>query len=240
MDGIVTDRNIKAEIATAGYSLARAGELHISDELRQAWLSLLIDFADLPTDQTLPAGASCRFRRFGRFRFSRASGSLERLPQEDDCQSAGINPVAVGCVRRVAPLLDGAFANPFLQALIRFDCAQFPLCAHQRTGDWEVHVQLIRVTADAGDPSPEGIHRDGAAFVSVRLAELVNANGGEVSIYNDDRELLTSFRLGQELDSYLLNDEILSHATAPIRPVDPAHAAVRSILTCGFHHRPPR
>lgn len=243
MDGIATDRNIKAEIATSGYSLARAEELRVPDELQQAWLSLLIDYADLPADEYLPGGANYRYRRYGRFLFTPDSGALERLPHEEYFQSADINRVTGGVIRKFAPLLDGVFANPFLQALIRFDFAQFPLDAEQEPGDWEVHVHLIRVTAAAGQPghpTPEGIHRDGAAFVTVHLAELVNADGGDVSIYDDDRNLLTSFRLRQEMDSYLFNDAILWHAAASIQPIDLAHAALRSILTFDFHHRPPR
>ena len=243
MDKISTDRNIRAEIATAGYSLARAGELRISDELRQGWMSLLIDYADLPADEYLPGGASYRYRRYGRFLFSPGPGQLKRLPHEDYFQSADINRVTGGIVRKFAPLLDGAFANPFLQALIRFDFAQFPLDAAQAADEWEVHAHLIRVTAAAGQPghpTPEGIHRDGAAFVTVHLAELVNARGGDVSIYDDDRKLLTSFRLERVLDSYLFNDAILWHAAAPIQPIDPAHAALRSILTFDYHQRPAR
>lgn len=243
MERIATDRNIREEIATRGYSFLRADELRIPDELRQAWLSLLIDYADLPADEYLPGGASYRYRRYGRFLFTPDSGALERLPHEDYFQSADINRVTGGIVRKFAPLLDGAFANPFLQALIRFDFAQFPLEAEQTINAWEVHAHLIRVTAAAGQPghpTPEGIHRDGAAFVTVHLAELVNADGGDVSIYDDDRKLLTSFRLRQEMDSYLFNDAVLWHAAAPIQPVDPAHAALRSILTFDYHHRPLR
>ena len=241
MDEISTDRNIRVEIATAGYSLARAGELRISDELRQAWLSLQIDFADLPADEYLPGGANYRYRRYGRFRFRPESGELTRLPHEDYFQSADINRVTGGIVRKFAPLLDSAYANAFLQALIRFDFAQFPLDAERVADEWEVHAHLIRVTAAAGQPghpTPEGIHRDGAAFVTVHLAELVNTRGGEVSIYDDDRKLLTSFRLERVLDSYLFNDAVLWHAAAPIQPADHAHAALRSILTFDYHHRP--
>ena len=242
MDNISTRRNIKHDIARAGYSLARAGELRIAGELRQAWLSLLIDYADLPADEYMPGGASYRCRRYGRFRFSPVSGALSRLPHEDYYQSADINRVTGGYARKFAPLLDGIFANPFLHELIRFDFAQFPLDPDQMTGDWEVHAHLIRVAARAGQPghpTPEAVHRDGAAFVTVHLAELVNADGGDVSIYDDDRKLLTTFRLERELDSYLFNDVALWHVVAPISPVDRAHAALRSILTFDFHHRPP-
>lgn len=243
MERIATDRSIKDEIATAGYSLVRAAELHIPDELQQARLSLLIDYADLPADEYLPGRATDRYRRYGRFRFSPVSGKLTRLPHEDCSQGAAINRATGGYVREFAPLLDGVFANPFLQELIRFDFAQFPLDAEQAAGDWEAHARLIRVTADAaqtGHPAPEGIHRDGAAFVAVHLAELVNAEDGDVSIYDADRKPLTSFRLEQEMDSCLFNDGVLWHVVAPIQPADPAHAAIRSILSFEYHRRAPR
>ena len=238
MDSITSARKIKAEIAAAGYSLARAGELRIPDELWQAWLSLSIDYSDLPADEYLPGGGRYLFRRYGRLAFSPASGALTRLPYEDYFQSAEINPVTGGYLRKFAPLLDSTFENEFLRELIRFDFRQFPLAETMIDGDWEVHAHLIRVKADKeeqGQPTPEGVHRDGAEFVTVHLAELVNAGGGDVSIYDDDRNLLTAFRLEQVMDSYLFHDADLWHAAEPIRPVDPSHGAIRSILTFDFH-----
>ena len=235
---ISTAQDIKSELRHKGYSLLRACDLRMSDELRQSWLSLLIDYADLPADEYLPGGARYRFRRYGRFRFTPRTGELACLPHQDYFQSADINRVTGGIIRKFAPLLKTTFDNPFLRELIRFDFAQFPLEDAQRKQDWEVHAHLIRVTADfdeRGHPTPEGIHRDGAAFVTVHLAELVNAEGGEVSIYDDDRQRLTSFRLEQVLDSYLFNDAILWHAAEPIVPMAAAHGAIRSILTFDYH-----
>ncbi len=239
MANITTTLNLKDEIARNGYGLLRASDLHISEELLQAWHSLTIDYADLPADEYLPGGARYRFRRYGRFRFSPRSGALSRLPHEDYFQSADINRVTGGIIRKFAPLEETTFDNEFLRELIRFDFAQFPLeDAAQSREDWEVHAHLIRVTAGLsapGHPTPEGIHRDGAAFVTVHLAELVNAQGGEVSIYDDDRQLLTTFQLEAVLDSYLFNDAILWHAAEPIRAAAPAHGAIRSILTFDYH-----
>ena len=149
-----------------------------------------------------------------------------------------INQVTGGYVRKFAPLLDTTFENPFLRELIRFDFHQFPLAETMMAGDWEVHAHLIRVRADKeeqGQPTPESIHRDGAEFVTVHLAELVNARGGDVSIYDDDRNLLSTFRLNQVMDSYLFHDKSLWHAAEPIHPIVPGHEAIRSILTFDFH-----
>ena len=53
---IWTAREIRAEMAGRGYSLLRAAELHISDEMMQDWLSLSIDFASLPQVEHSPGG----------------------------------------------------------------------------------------------------------------------------------------------------------------------------------------
>ena len=238
MTNIESTKDIRGEIEQCGYSVLRADDLRISDELRQSWLSLTIDYADLPADEYLPGGARYRFRRYGRFRFSPSDGALSRLPHEDYFPSAEINRVTGGIIRKFAPLLDTTFSNCFLHELIRFDFAQFPIeDAAQLREDWEVHAHLIRVTADRseqGHPTPEGIHRDGAYFVTVHLAELVNARGGAVSIYDDDRRLLTTFRLENVLDSYLFDDRMLWHAAEAIFPAAPEHGAIRSILTFDY------
>ena len=238
MSGIVSSRPLRQELASQRYCLLRAADLSISDELRQAWLSLSIDYADLPPDEHLPGGGNYRYRRFGRFAFLPATGELKRLPHVDYFQSADINRVTGGIIRKFAPLLDTTFDNPFLHELIRFDFRQFPVCAELLHSEWEVQAHLIRVIADdstLGRPTPEGIHRDGAEFVTVHLAELVNAAGGDVSIYDDDRRLLDSFRLEQVLDSYLFKDAVLWHEAQPIYPIVGSRRALRSILTFDFH-----
>ena len=240
MSQITTTHNIRDELKRQGYSLVRATALSIPAELRQEWLSLSIDYADLPPDEFLPDGGRYRFRRYGRFYFLPSTEELLRLPHQDYFQDTDINQVTGGIVRKFAPLRDTTFENPFLHDMIRFDFRHFPVSDEMKQAPWEVQVHLIRVTATAGEegrPTPEGIHKDGAEFVTVHLAELVNADGGEVSIYDNDKNLLTSFRLNQIMDFYVFNDDILWHKADPIKPKVEAHQAVRSILTFDYHYK---
>lgn len=241
MSYITTTHPIREDLETQGYSLIRATELSIPDELRQAWLSLSIDYADLPADEYLPDNGKYRYRRYGRFTFMPATEQLTRLPHLDYFQDTDINQVTGGFIRKFAPLHDSTFDNPFLQELICFDFRHFPIAEDMLQIPWEVQVHLIRVTASAGEdghPTPEGIHKDGANFVTVHLAELVNADGGDVSIYDNDKNLLSTHRLNQITDSYLFNDEILWHSANPITPKNEAHQAIRSILTFDYHPKP--
>lgn len=236
MTHITTIHNIHADLEKNGYSLVRATELSITDELRQMWLSLSIDYADLAPDDYLPDNGKYRFRRYGRFSFDPSTEELNRLPHQDYFKSADTS-----ITRKFAPLLDTTFDNPFLHEMIRFDFRHFPIPDTMKQSMWEVQVHLIRVTASAdadGHPTPQGIHKDGAKFVTVHLAELVNAKGGDVSIYDNDKNLLSTHRLNQIMDFYLFKHDMLWHKADPITPKAEAHQAIRSILTFDYHHMP--
>ena len=234
---IVSNHNIYQTLQRDKYCLVRADDFHLTPNLYNAWKQLQAAYADLPPDDYLPSGGSYRFRRYDRFAFDPHTGQLERLPHQDYFQDTDINQVTGGIVRKFAPLTDDIASNAFLHELIRFDFMQFPLNDKRRNGPWNVDVHLVRVIAregEIGQPTPEGIHRDGAAFVTVHLAELSSVTGGVVSVYDDNREQLAQFKLENVLDAYLFRDEVLWHGVTPIRATGPEHG-IRSILTFDYH-----
>ena len=187
-------KDIRSELEQYGYTISASGrDLRVSDELWQSWLSLTIDYADLPADEHLPGGARYRFRRYGRFRFSPHDGALSRLPHEDYFQSVEINSVTGGFIRKFAPLLETTSDNPVSAGADSLRLCTVS-CPRRRSTDRGLGSSRApdsgnrRRSRAPGLPTPEGIHRDGAAYVTVHLAELVNAWGGEVTIYNDDRQ----------------------------------------------------
>lgn len=228
------------ELRTQGYSLLTPDEIMPVAQYPREMNALLAAYRDLPQDEFLPNGARYRFRRYGRFAYLPAEDTLTPLPHEDYVQSKDINPLVGGVVRRFAPLTPEMVENPFLHALIRFDFGQFPLKPGQIRGAWQVDVHLIRIVAtgsDTGEPTPEGIHRDGAAFVTVHLAELENAAGGLATIYDEQRQPLVSIQLGEIMEAYFVDDVRVLHGVTPIRPRG-AGQAVRSILTFDYHFKP--
>jgi len=242
MLAISTTQNIRNEIAEQGYSLVPGSHIPMTDELAAAWEKLRAEYPDLPADEFLPGGARYRFRRYDRFYYLPSTGELHVLPHEDYFQAEDINTVTGGIIRRFAPLTEETIHNPFLHALIAFNFEQFPLEDEaMREQPWQVDAHQIYVKSQpgkVGQPTPEGIHRDGAEFVTVHLAALRNAEGGLVSVYDDDKNLLESFQLEHILDSYLFNDAILWHGVTPIHSVDGVNAAERGILTFDYHYKP--
>lgn len=242
MGAIITTHHIKDNIENQGYSLVPASDIPLTPELEHAWADLRTDYETLPADEYLPEKRNYRFRRYDRFRFSPATGQLSLLPHETYFQETDINEVTGGIVRQFAPLLPKTVNNSFLHALIRYDFAQFPLrSAEQQFGTWQVDVHEILVRAEPNSnahPTPEGIHRDGAEFVTVHLAVLDNADGGFVTVYDDEKQPLESFRLNNILDSYLFDDARLWHGVTPIVSADGIKPAMRGILTFDYHYKP--
>jgi hypothetical protein len=235
---IEAQHDIYGELLHNHYSLIRSEELYIPPHLQNAWKQLQAEYPAMPVDKFLPDGGAYRFRRYDSFRFNPTNGELELKPHKTYFQDADINHVTGGIVRDFAPLTDTIANNPFLHELIRFDFAQFPIEPHMHSGEWQVDVHLIRVLAQknqTGHPTPEGIHRDGAEFVTVHLAELDNVTGGESSVYDDDKKHLASFTLQNVMDAYLFNDAVLWHGVIPIHPIV-GDKGVRSILTFDFHY----
>jgi hypothetical protein len=237
-----TTHNIQDEIETQGYSVLAGDEMPLSQAMHEAWDDLRDDYDHLPPDKHLPGNTIYRYRRYDSFYFHPMTGRLHLLPHQSYFQSKDINRVTGGVQRDFAPLRDTTVENPFLRELIRFNFEQFPLRDPDRAyHPWQVDVHEILVVADPdteGHPTPEGIHRDGAEFVTVHLAVLDNADGGEVTVYDDDKQPLESFRLRHLLDSYLFDDARLWHGVTPITSADGIHPAVRGILTFDYHYAP--
>lgn len=239
MDAFVTINMINHDLYERGYTLVTAEDIPPVEEYPEAWAALAAEYPHLPADEYLPGGARYRFRRYDRFHFNPVTGALDLLPHEDYFQGTDINTVTGGIVRKFAPLTPALAENPFMHAMIRWNFARFPMHnARWETGLWQVDAHLIYVVAqpgESGHPTPEGVHRDGAEFVTVHLAALENADGGIVTVYDDDKQPLESFQLDHLMHSYLFEDARLWHGVTPITPRDPSRAARRGILTFDYH-----
>ena len=219
MAGLACLRDIRAELRRDGYGSLRAEDWRIADEMRQEWLSLSIDFSDLPDDKAVPAGA-VRFRRSARFAISSAGSQLSPRPEARDMPKA---------------LLDASRENAFLLALIGCDFAQLPLDAAALKGDWQAHAHLIRCMA--GGPLPLR-HRSRVEYVALHLMELANAQGGDIFIRGDDGSSLAQLRLDRPLYGCILHLAGLTYQTAPITAIAAAHPAFRDLLVIEFQRQP--
>lgn len=174
-----------------------------------------------------------RLRRYGLYSF--VDGVATPMPNDVFIQPQDSNPLYIDRDRHFEPLTD-AFANdPLLTKLLtllgRFADALDDVPA------WVVKVHPFRVIASGdgeGQPTPEGLHRDGVTLVTSLLIRRSNALGGESSVFDlTGRHLLTTALA--ESGTLLVGDDRNSvHGVAPIRPADPAEPALRDVLVITF------
>src|SRR5688572_15780703 len=119
-----------------------------------------------------------------------------------------------------------------MRTILRYCQALFGTLAPQVSG-WHVEVHQFRIEARAGEPgepTPEGVHRDGVDYVLVLLIDRRNMARGTTTIHAADGRQLGSFTLTQALDAALLDDARVFHGVTPVSALDAAGAAHRDVL----------
>ena len=104
------------------------------------------------------------------------------------------------------------------------------------TRDWHIEVHQFRIEArsgEAGQPTPEGMHRDGVDYVLVLLVGRSNIASGVTSIRGDGRDL-GSFTLTEPLDAAWVDDHRVMHGVTPVEPIDPLAPGSRDVLVATF------
>jgi hypothetical protein len=74
------------------------------------------------------------------------------------------------------------------------------------------------------------MHRDGVDFVLVLLVGRRNVAHGVSSISDPGGTPLIRVQLAEPFDAMVLDDARVRHGVSPIRPIDPAHPALRDVL----------
>ena len=213
---------VSTDLAERGFCLLRGPEFRLGPDARAALTRLAQAWNDLPADPYLTEPHRYRYRRHARYRY--AGGELTRQPDGPYFQSAKDNRLFGGAERTFAPVTPETGADPFLLELLRFNIGQLP---PSDTG-WDVNIHLVRIVGSrevVGEPVPEGVHRDGFAYVSMHLMKRENVVGGETEVRTEDGTHLVKGVLRSPLDSLYLDDRALLHYTSPISPEssEPAH-----------------
>jgi hypothetical protein len=102
---------------------------------------------------------------------------------------------------------------------------------------WHVEVHQFRIDARAGapgQPTPEGVHRDGVDFVLVLLANRENIVSGTTTVYELEGRPLGSFTLSRPFDAAILDDRRVAHGVTAVAPLDPARPGCRDVLVVTF------
>lgn len=221
-------------VATTGVAVIPSFDLTRCLEVgREEWTRFARHWRRLAPDPYAAELGVRRLRRYGQYSYR--DGELHPVPIGAFLQPEDSNPLYIGRDRRFEPLTDAFAADPLLRKVI--DLLARVADTLDDVTDWNVKVHLFRIRStsdDDGNPTPEGMHRDGVTLVTSLLVGRRNAIGGETTVCDlQGRHLLTT-TLAEPGTLMLGDDRRTVHGVSPIRPIDGSGPAQRDVLVITF------
>ena len=201
------------------------------------WNAFARSWDDLGVDMYMADGGRYRRRRFAVFRAT--TEGVARKPHQPHYQSRDYNPLNGDIERWFEPVKNAIATHPALLAILDtcFRLFHGLTPAATRPPSWHVEIHQFRIEANAGEagqPTPEGMHRDGVDWVLVLLIDRRNVQSGETTIADQRRRPLGSFTLTDPLDAAVTDDNRVYHGVTPVTPLDPTLPGHRDVLVVTF------
>jgi hypothetical protein len=224
-------------VRQAGYAFTPGADVSrwLTAEAVADWPAFAASWNDLGPDRYMADGGRYRRRRHAAFRI--ADGAVVRKPHQPHFQSRDYNPLNGGVQRWFEPVIEAVAQGPAAQGLLRLAAEVFGASSGRPAGPWHVELHQFRIEAslaEAGRPTPEGMHRDGVDWVLVLLAGRSNVAEGITELGSAEGAPLGRFVLADPLDAVFLDDARILHGVTPIRPIDPDQPAYRDALVATF------
>lgn len=228
----------RARVRDAGFVFVPAHDMRSWLEAGQPlaeWEVFTASWDALGPDAYLASRGRQRQRRHAVYSAT-ADGSIRREPDQPHFQSLDYNPLQGGIERWFEPVLPAIGESRELRAILAFGHAFFAPLADADVG-WRIEVHQFRIEPGRdgpGEPTPEGVHRDGVDFVLVLMVDRHNIASGTTTIHDDTGRELGSFTLAAPFDAALLDDRRVFHGVTPVETVDPRVPSHRDVLVVTY------
>lgn len=233
---------LAAQIRERGFAFAAREVMRPVLETRGAltdWPEFAGSWNTLEPDSHLARLGRERRRRHAVFNAT-AAGGIERAPHQPHYQSVRYNPLQGDLERWFAPVAGGVGEGDSLRTILGFALDLFGALA-PTVAAWKIEVHQFRIEARAGhpgEPTPEGMHRDGVDYVLVLMVSRENVASGTTSIHDLDGRELGCFTLVHPFDAALVDDSRVFHGITPVEVLDGGRPAHRDVLVVTFRSVP--
>jgi hypothetical protein len=230
------------ELVRKGFSFvdgpAMCRELELIGDLSD-WEEFAASWGDLPLDTYMARGETYRRRRYEVFQTEAEAGKIVMQPREAHHQSVVYNHLNGGAMRWYAPFRAELGAGSSFGAILKMARGLFEALSPIRSWHIEAHQFRIETAGkEPGEPTPEGVHRDGVNFALVMLIDRANVEGGTSTIYRgQDMISIGESTLMKPFDSLLLVDTQVKHGVSSITAKNIRHIGTRDALVVTFTRR---
>ena len=238
MNPVTAAESLERLLADSGYAFVH------ESTMRQAldasgplldWPAFAASWNDLEVDRYLAEQERYRRRRYGVYAID-SNGAIERRPHEPHYQQPDYNRLFGGVERWFEPIVPEIGESATMLTILRF-CDRLFRNLTPAVTSWRVEAHQFRIEARSetpGQPTPEGVHRDGVDFALVLLVNRENIVSGTTTVYDLAGQALGSFTLTEPLDAALVDDNRVAHGVTPVAPLDPTRPGHRDVLvvTC--------
>jgi hypothetical protein len=208
--------------------LTAAGPLSDWDDFAASW-------DGMQRDAYMRDGGRYRRRRFGIFEASAGDATIRRGAHAPHFQTVDYNTLNGGIARWFEPMPPRIGASATLRTILAATRELFDALKPGAT--WHIELHQFRIEAspgEAGQPTPEGMHRDGVDFVLVLLVRRRNIASGTTTIHDLAKTQLGSFTLTDPLDAALVDDGRVYHGVTAVSPLVAGEPAFRDVLVVTF------
>ena len=229
--------DLRLQVARNGFARVRSGDMRVL--LGEAALADLPVYAqswnDLAIDEYMADGGRYRRRRYACL--ETAADGFRRLAHQPHFQGLEYNRLNGGIERWFEPITEAVGDLPLTSRIIDVSREVFSAGEPEPSFPWRTEMHQFRIEAragEAGQPTPEGAHRDGVDWVLVMLVARNNIAAGVTDIYDPAGGSLGSFTLTEPLDAVFIDDKRVFHGVTAIEAVDPGRQAFRDVLVVTF------
>jgi len=222
------------QIRRSGFAILPAAEMrtHLGAISMHDFSVFADSWNALDLDQYMADGGRYRRRRHAVFHLM--GDQFERQPHQPHYQARDYNSLNGGIERWFTAVKPETAASPVLAAVVAACREVFAL---DPAVDYRVEMHQFRIEAapgQSGQPTPEGMHRDGVDWVCVMLIDRVNLEQGVTSIARPDGEPLGAFTLAAPMDAVFVDDHRVMHGVTAVTPADGSRPGHRDVLVLTF------
>lgn len=230
-----TSTSLKQTLEQEGYIHVAAADLLAEIQQCADFKNFKDSWNDLSLDNHLIDSGKYRYRRYSVF--NSIAGKLELLPSEPHFQTREYNPMHGGSYRYYQDIAAEVLRSDTLKSLIGWNIR---LISTEEQKNWRIQCHQFRICAtefEAGKPTPEGVHQDGADYVFIMLLDRQNVLGSRNTIHGESGDIVYQTTLEETGEAILLNDKRFWHGVSEMTPKDKNQKAYRDVLVLTFHAR---